>query len=94
MKQRKKTFLPFFLHVLSFRDTISGCNSPSKVGYIFGTPTATTYGGTVRVISCATGYTGSPAVTELTCQDTGKWSDVTGCTISGKLAMIDYVGFL
>ena len=29
-------------------------------------------------------------MTELTCQDTGSWSDVTGCIIVGKLAVVDF----
>ena len=66
----------------------SDCSNPVKVGYNLGSPSATTYGGRVDVNSCDTGYTGSPSVTELTCQDNGNWSDVTGCTIVGKLAVV------
>ena len=28
---------------------------------------------------------------ELTCQATGSWSDVTGCTIVGKLPEVDFL---
>ena len=35
------------------------------------------------VDSCDTGYTGNPSVNEIICQDSGDWSDVTGCTIVG-----------
>ena len=68
----------------------SDCTSPIKVGYKLGTPTATIYRGRVSVDSCDTGYSGDPSVTELTCQDTGSWSDVTGCIIVGKLAVVDF----
>ena len=27
---------------------------------------------------------------ELTCQANGSWSDVNGCTIVGKLAVVDF----
>ena len=69
----------------------SDCNSPIKVGYNLGNPTATTYRGRVSVDSCDTGYSGNPSVTELTCHDTGSWSDVTGCTILGKLTVVDFI---
>ena len=45
----------------------------------------------MSVDSCDTGYTGNPSVNELTCQDTGSWSNVTGCTIVGKLQYIQNI---
>ena len=63
---------------------LSDCGSPEKLGYNLGTPTALTYGGTVSVTSCATGYNGTVTITEINCQDTGLWSDPEGCTIIGK----------
>ena len=45
--------------------------------------------------SCDAGYTGDPSVIELICQDTGDWTDVSGCTILGKSAVVDfYVNFI
>ena len=72
---------------------ILDCDYPTKVGYNLGTPTANTYNSTVSVNSCDTGYTGNPSLAELTCEENGTWSEVSGCTIVGTLAMINYAIF-
>ena len=58
------------------------CGSPGETGYAFTGTTATTYGGTSSV-SCASGYEGTASPATVSCDSTGSWSTVTGCTIKG-----------
>ena len=51
-------------------------------GYAFTGTTATTYQGTSSV-SCATGYDGTASPTSITCEASGIWTSVSGCTIKG-----------
>ena len=60
------------------------CGSPAETGYAFTGTTATTYQGTSSV-TCATGYSGTASPTTITCEDTGSWSSVSGCTIKGTV---------
>ena len=52
-------------------------------GYEFTGTTATTYQGTSSV-SCTTGYDGTASPTTITCEASGSWTTVSGCTIKGN----------
>ena len=65
---------------------ISDCdNPPTKVGYLYDTPTGTAKDHTVSVTGCDTdnGYSGTPNPASLTCDGLGSWTDVNGCYILG-----------
>ena len=66
---------------------LSDCGTPSETGYTFTGTTATTYQGTSSA-SCATGYEGTASPTFVTCEDTGSWTSVSGCTIKGICAFV------
>lgn len=63
----------------------SGCNvltnycstAPTFTGYVIASGAQTI--GASRTVSCATGYTGTPAA--IACQSGGTWSATSGCTI-------------
>ena len=61
---------------------IADCGTPSETGYTFTGTTTTTYQGTSSV-SCATGYDGTANPSTVSCEDTGSWTLVSGCTIKG-----------
>ena len=61
---------------------MSDCGTPSETGYTYAGTTATTYQGTSSV-SCAAGYSGIANPTTVICEDTGSWTNVSGCTIQG-----------
>ena len=60
------------------------CGTPTVTGYDFTGTTATTYQGTSSV-SCTAGYDGTASPTTVTCEASGSWTTVSGCTIKGKL---------
>ena len=66
---------------------LSDCGTPSETGYTFTGTTATTYQGTSSA-SCATGYEGTASPTSVTCEDTGSWTTVLGCSIKGICAFV------
>jgi len=58
----------------SYRD----CGAPStQTGYTIAS--GTTYYGSTRTITCASGYSGT--ATSRTCQSSGSWTSSTGCTL-------------
>ena len=56
------------------------CGTPTKTGYDFTGTTGSTYGET-SFVSCAAGYEGTVSPSSVTCEATGMWTDVTGCSI-------------
>ena len=66
------------------------CGTPSKTGYTYSDTSGTTYEET-STVSCAIGYEGMISTTSVTCQATGSWTDVTGCSIKGKTIVVDIV---
>ena len=68
---------------------ISDCGTPSETGYTYTGTTATTYQGTSSV-TCAIGYDGTASPTTVTCEDTGSWTTVSGCTIKGTSVSFSY----
>ena len=65
--------------IVFFKD----CGTPTKSGYAYSSATGTTYGET-SAVACAVGYEGTISSSTVTCEATGAWTDVRGCTIKGK----------
>ena len=63
------------------------CGTPSTAGYVFSGTTATTYQGTSSV-SCATGYDGTASPASITCEASGSWTSLSGCTVKGNMDFI------
>lgn len=61
---------------------IIDCGTPAKTGYAYTSTTGTTFGETSSV-ACADGYEGTISASTVTCESSGTWTDVTGCTIKG-----------
>ena len=80
-----KLLYGYLLFLLYF---ILDCGTPAEMGYDFTGITATTYQGTSSV-SCAAGYDGTPSPTTITCEASGSWTTVFGCTIKGITAFIE-----
>ena len=70
------------IHVYFFKD----CGTPTKTGYAYSGTTGTTYGETSSV-SCEVGYEGTVSSSTVTCQASGTWMDVTGCSIKGTIVL-------
>ena len=66
------------------------CGTPAKTGYTYTGTSGFTYGETSSV-ACADGYEGTISISTVTCEATGAWTAVTGCTIKGgKIVIIKY----
>ena len=66
--------------------SLTDCGAPDTPGYVFGTPSpSTTYGDSVDLTGCATGYEGSPTSSLLYCEASGSWTAHEGCIIKGIL---------
>ena len=72
---------------ITLRLYITDCGSPSQEGYTLTANLDTTYTMEANVdTSCATGYTGTPDQSVVTCQASGTWTTATGCTVVGEYA--------
>lgn len=67
-----------------FINLISDCGDPSEDGYIIDAPSSSNVGDTANVTECASDYTGSPSNSTRTCQASGLWTGLSGCTAIGK----------
>ena len=69
----------FIVAIILLSYTVVDCGSPPSIGYGFpGTPTSTTFGGTVTY-SCYSGYILSGSATVF-CLSTGSWNTRPTCT--------------
>ena len=80
-------------YILSTSETplfFTDCGTPAETGYTYTSTSGTTYGETSSV-ACTDGYEGTISTSTVTCEATGAWTDVTGCTIKGeKIVIIKY----
>ena len=75
-------------HLVFFFCLTLDCGTPTVTGYAFTGTTATSYQDTSSV-TCATGYSGTASPATITCEDSGSWTSVSGCTIKGSADFIE-----
>ena len=59
------------------------CGIPSTTGYVYTSTDVTTYGATTPV-ECAEGFGDAASPSSVSCEATGNWGTVSGCTVKGK----------